>query len=81
LTKGLNDRRIATRLLFAGNIIRQPAYRDVNFRVAGDLQNAERIMNDVFWVGTYPGLAEREMRYLAASIIELGSEKVAITAP
>lgn len=80
LTKGLNDRRIATRLLFAGNIIRQPAYRDVNFRAVGDLQNADRIMNDVFWVGTYPGLAEREMRYLAASIIELGAEKIATSA-
>jgi len=64
----LTERRIGTRLLFAGNIIRQPAYADVNYRTIGSLQNADTIMRDVFWVGTYPGLDDAHMRYLGESI-------------
>ncbi|GAC1307997.1 MAG: lipopolysaccharide biosynthesis protein RfbH [Vulcanimicrobiaceae bacterium] len=73
LTKALNDRKIGTRLLFAGNLVRQPAYRDVEHRVVGLLANADTIMNDVFWVGSYPGLAEEQMRYIARSIVEIAA--------
>lgn len=72
MVKGLNARRIGTRLVFAGNLTKQPAYADVHYRVVGDLKNADIIMNDVFWVGTYPGLQEEQMAYIARSIEEIG---------
>ncbi|HEY0796714.1 MAG TPA: lipopolysaccharide biosynthesis protein RfbH [Acidisarcina sp.] len=56
VTKKLNEARIATRLLFGGNLVRQPAYKDSNFRVAVELTNTDYLMNNVFWVGVYPGL-------------------------
>ena len=77
LTEALNDRRIGTRLVFAGNLVRQPAYRGVAFRTVGDLSNADTIMNDVFWVGTYPGLGEDRIRYIADSIREIGAASAA----
>jgi CDP-6-deoxy-D-xylo-4-hexulose-3-dehydrase len=70
LVRHLNDRRIGTRLLFAGNLVRQPAYRDVAYRVAGALTNADTIMNDVFWVGTWPGIDEAAIRHVAATIAD-----------
>ncbi len=73
LTQALNERKIGTRLLFAGNLVRQPAYRDIAYRVIGDLANADAIMNDVFWVGSYPGLDDDQIRYIARSIVEIGS--------
>jgi CDP-6-deoxy-D-xylo-4-hexulose-3-dehydrase len=75
LTQGLNDRKIGTRLLFAGNLTRQPSYRDVNYRAIGPLTNADTIMNDVFWIGTYPGLGATEMRHVVKAISELGAAK------
>jgi CDP-6-deoxy-D-xylo-4-hexulose-3-dehydrase len=72
LTRTLNERGIATRAVFAGNLVRQPAYRNVAFRVVGSLKNADTIMNDVFWVGTYPGLDEAQVRYMARTIVDLG---------
>jgi CDP-6-deoxy-D-xylo-4-hexulose-3-dehydrase len=73
LTRALNERKIGTRLVFAGNLIRQPAYRDIAYRSIGDLAGADTIMNDVFWVGTYPGLGPEQIRYIAESIRELGA--------
>jgi CDP-6-deoxy-D-xylo-4-hexulose-3-dehydrase len=48
--------------------VRQPAYQDVTYRVVGSLANADTIMNDVFWVGTWPGIDEAAIRYVAAAI-------------
>ncbi len=74
LVSRLNDRRIGTRLLFAGNLVRQPAYAETRYRVVGDLKNADTIMNDVFWVGTYPALDATQIRYVARSIKEIAHE-------
>jgi CDP-4-dehydro-6-deoxyglucose reductase, E1 len=68
LVQHLNDRKIGTRLLFAGNLVRQPAYRDVAYRVSGSLTNADTIMNDVFWIGTWPGIDDAAVRHMAATI-------------
>jgi CDP-6-deoxy-D-xylo-4-hexulose-3-dehydrase len=72
LVQGLNDRKIGTRLLFGGNLIHQPAYADIEKRVIGSLGNADTIMRNVFWVGTYPGLGRDQMQYIARTIVELG---------
>ena len=64
----LEERKIATRQLFAGNIVRQPAYVDVEHRRIGDLRNADYVMNEVFWVGVYPGLTESHIEYMAQHI-------------
>jgi CDP-6-deoxy-D-xylo-4-hexulose-3-dehydrase len=72
LVQRLNDRKIGTRLVFAGNLVRQPAYAEVAHRVVGKLTNADVIMNDVFWVGTFPGLGDAEIDFIARAIVEAG---------
>ena len=66
----LESRGIKTRLLFGGNLIRQPAYATVPFRVVGGLANADTIMNSTFWVGTFPGLDRAMLDYVAAQMSE-----------
>ena len=70
LLRFLDGRKIGTRLMFAGNILRQPAYRDVDFRVVGDLNNTDIVMRRTFWIGVYPGLTRAMLDYAAESIIE-----------
>ncbi len=67
-TRWLEDRRIATRLLFAGNLTRQPAYEEVQYRVVGDLANSDFAMNNVFWIGVFPGLTEPMIDYVVESL-------------
>ena len=64
----LNARRIGTRLLFGGNLLRQPAYRDIEKRVIGDLPNSDFITNQVFWIGVYPGLTKSMLDYVVESL-------------
>jgi CDP-4-dehydro-6-deoxyglucose reductase, E1 len=70
LMRFLEERKIGTRLIFAGNLTKQPAYRDVDFRIVGDLTNTDIVMNRAFWVGTFPGLTEPMLDYVAESIAE-----------
>jgi CDP-6-deoxy-D-xylo-4-hexulose-3-dehydrase len=67
IIRHLEDRRVVTRLLFGGNLTRQPAYKDVEYRVVGDLRNADLIMNNSFWVGVYPGLTDAMIDYMIDS--------------
>ena len=73
LVQRLNDRKIGTRVVFAGNLVRQPAYANAAFRVVGELTNADIIMNDVFWVGTFPGLGNDEIDFIARAIARAGT--------
>lgn len=76
LLRFLDSRLIGTRLMFAGNIMRQPAYRNVDFRVVGDLTNTDIVMRRTFWVGVYPGLSAAMVDYIADSILEfIGNPK------
>lgn len=68
LLRYLEKHRIATRLLFAGNLIRQPYMSGRNFRVSGELNNTDLVMNNTFWVGIYPGLTEEMLEFVALKL-------------
>jgi CDP-6-deoxy-D-xylo-4-hexulose-3-dehydrase len=68
LIRELESRKIATRLLFGGNLVRQPAYQSTEFRVIGDLRNTDFVMRNVFWIGVFPGLTETMLDYTAETI-------------
>ena len=70
LLRFLDGRLIGTRLMFAGNILRQPAYRNIEMRVVGELTNTDLIMRRTFWVGVYPGLTLDMLDFIADSILE-----------
>ncbi|MBX4260521.1 lipopolysaccharide biosynthesis protein RfbH [Clostridium estertheticum] len=62
----LESKKIMTRMLFAGNITRQPAYIDINKRVVGNLEKTDIIMNDTLFIGVYPGIDDQRMKYISS---------------
>jgi len=64
LVEHLVDHRVATREMFAGNLLRQPAYAEIPHRVVGDLANTDTIMNSAFWIGIYPGVSRHMLDYV-----------------
>jgi CDP-4-dehydro-6-deoxyglucose reductase, E1 len=64
LVEYLENNKIATRMLFGGNLLKQPAYEEIKCRVAGNLDNTDRVMNDLFWIGVYPGLTGEMIDYI-----------------
>ena len=70
LTKYLDQNKIGTRLLFAGNLIRQPYFEGVEYRVVGELTNTDITMNQTLWLGIYPGLGQEHLDYIAEKLEE-----------
>ena len=66
----LQDNKIETRSLFAGNLLRHPAYLDVKHRVIDELENSDKIMNDGFWIGVYPGNLPEKLKYVISKFEE-----------
>jgi CDP-6-deoxy-D-xylo-4-hexulose-3-dehydrase len=71
VVRGLEGRGIATRLLFGGNLMRQPAYRDVEHRVVGEMTNSDFVMENVFWIGVYPGLQDEQIDFMLEVLHEI----------
>lgn len=71
IVQGLNELKIGTRLLFGGNLLRQPAFAGTPRRVIGDLENTDIVMNDTFWIGVWPGLTIPMLDYMIESLHKL----------
>ena len=71
IVKALDAKNIGTRLLFGGNLLRQPAFKDTPRRIVGELTNTDVVMNDTFWLGVWPGLTEPMMNFIIASVREV----------
>jgi CDP-6-deoxy-D-xylo-4-hexulose-3-dehydrase len=68
LIKYLNENKIGTRLLFSGNLIKQPYMKSINFKVHGNLKNTDLIMENTLWIGLYPGLSKEQLQYSVLKI-------------
>ena len=62
--KYLEERKIQTRLLFSGNILRQPAYQNIPHRISGNLDNSDLVMKNTFFLGIYPGIDPQKIKYI-----------------
>jgi CDP-6-deoxy-D-xylo-4-hexulose-3-dehydrase len=64
----LDQQKIGTRLLFAGNITRQPYMKDALYRVSGELYNTDKVMNNTFWIGVQPALTKEMLEFTATHV-------------
>jgi len=75
LIRALEEKKIATRLLFGGNLLRQPAYEGCQYRVIGELRNTDFVMNNVFWIGVHPGLTPEMLDFVASSMLTFPADR------
>ena len=68
LIKYLNENKIGTRLLFSGNLTKQPYMKDINFRIHKELKNTDFVMENTFWIGLYPGLFVSHLEYVSEKL-------------
>jgi CDP-6-deoxy-D-xylo-4-hexulose-3-dehydrase len=73
LIRALESKKIGTRLLFGGNLLRQPAYEGCEYRAIGKLPNTDLVMNNVFWVGVYPGLTKPMLDFVVDALFEFAA--------
>ena len=78
LTRALEANKIGTRLLFGGNLLRQPAYEGCVYRTVGDLPNTDFVMNQVFWIGVFPGLTQAMLEFVVRTFSDFVSESKSI---
>ena len=71
----LNENNIGTRLLFGGNVIKQPYMKDVKYRVGSKLENTEIVMSNTFWIGLFPGLTNKHLEHSSEKIISFFTNK------
>ncbi len=71
----LNEKQIGTRLLFGGNLLRQPGFLNTPRRVVGELTNTDIVMRDTFWIGVWPGLSQQMLDFMVASFFEMYKNK------
>jgi CDP-6-deoxy-D-xylo-4-hexulose-3-dehydrase len=76
IIRALDAKKIGTRLLFGGNLLRQPAYEGCEYRVVGELPNTDFVMKNVFWIGVYPGLTEEMLDFVADTILKFAAESL-----
>ena len=76
IVKELNEAKIATRLLFGGNLLRQPAFAGTQRRVFGELKNTDIIMNQTFWIGVWPGLTLPMLDYMIEALHKILGRKL-----
>jgi CDP-6-deoxy-D-xylo-4-hexulose-3-dehydrase len=70
LTRFLDDNKIGTRLLFAGNLLKQPYFKGVEYRVVGELTHTDITMNNTFWLGVQPALTNQQLDFVADKLEE-----------
>ena len=70
LTGALESKKIGTRLMFAGNLLRQPAYDGWEHRAVGELPNSDFVMSQVFWIGVFPGLTTEMLDFIVETTME-----------
>lgn len=80
LIRVLEENKIGTRLLFGGNLVRQPAYQHSQYRVVGELRNSDLVLNSVFWLGVYPGLTHPMLDFVAETVTTFVQQRRSRTA-
>jgi CDP-6-deoxy-D-xylo-4-hexulose-3-dehydrase len=75
IVRELNSRKIGTRLVFGGNLLRQPAFQGKPCRVVGNLENTDLVTNNSFWIGVWPGISQSMLEYMATSLKEILKNK------
>lgn len=68
VTKFLEENKVGTRLVFAGNLTRQPAYQDVDYKIIGELTNTDEIMRNSFWIGLHPSIGSEHIDYMVSQL-------------
>ena len=68
LTQYLEKNKIGTRNVFSGNLVRHPAYKNVDCKIIGKLTNADKVMNNAFWIGVFPGIGDKQIEYIKEKI-------------
>ena len=78
LVKALEAQKIGTRLMFAGNLLRQPAYEGIEFRQIGDLPNTDFVMRNILWIGVFPGLNSAMLDHIVTTIAQFAAQAKAL---